>query len=1027
MSEVPSESSARAGAVLEAVSFAARSFARGGEWEEVVPTVLQRLAESAEASRVYIFQNSKDSEGRLCMTETFEWCAPGISSTIEDPDNHEWPYEPGFERWIEVLRGGNVIHGPASTFPNLEREDLELEDIKSTAFVPVFVGEEWWGFMGFDDCVTPREWSPLEIDALQAAADTMGASLERHRIMVQLREAESTARLHTEHIPAITYIEMTDPDQSLGYGEIYISPQIETILGYTQEQWIGDPDSEWWDTVVHPDDVDRMREIARRTSESGEPYKLEYRVKRADGEWVWLMDEAFLVEGQEGLPPYWHGVMYDITERKRIEDELREARAKYQALVEQIPACLYLDVPTGDTYNAEYVGPQLQDILGLSPEDWLGDSRLWENSLHPDDRDEAIAEYERAIGLGGAHTQEYRMVRPDERVVWIRDDFTVIFDDDGKPQFIQGVMYDITEQREAVDALREAEEKNRALIEAIPAITYMDPLNEEEDSIYVSPQVETILGCTPEEWLGSGSWWSTHLHPDDYDRVWEVYVRYRETGEPMLQEYRMVRDDGRVVWIREQAAVLRDKEGKPWVVQGLMHDITDRKTAEEQIAFLAYHDSLTGLANRAMFEEMLEPALARARRNDLAVAVLFMDLDGFKEVNDTLGHQAGDQLLSQVAERLREQTRDTDLVARQGGDEFLVLLPDLEPGPGGDFLDSSDSAVKVAELMADRIHKALRAPFGVEDNEIHTAASIGISVFPVDSVDARTLLKNADAAMYESKKSQRGGYVVHFGEGGDPLTELSLTTRLRAAVKEQAWVLHYQPIVNLSDGKIVSVESLLRWRRPRGGLIPPGEFLPIAEEMGLLEIIGEWVLEEVCRQIVAWREVGLDLSVSFNLSPRQLWHRNLSKKITDELEESRIQPERLIVEVSESTAMTDPARTERVLRSLHENGLKLAIDDFGTGYSPPARLKHLPVDILKIDQPLTRDLPDDQEVAGFVEAVVQFAAELGIISLAEGIETENQRRFLTDLGCRLGQGYLFSRPVPAEEIVSMFETGKLPT
>jgi len=272
--------------------------------------------------------------------------------------------------------------------------------------------------------------------------------------------------------------------------------------------------------------------------------------------------------------------------------------------------------------------------------------------------------------------------------------------------------------------------------------------------------------------------------------------------------------------------------------------------------------------------------------------------------------------------------------------------------------------------------------------------------------------------MYESKKDRAGGYRIHTQAGKDPMTQLSLTRRLQRAVKDRDWVLHYQPVVDLEDGTMVGVEALLRWRRPRGDLVLPGEFLPLAEEMGLMEIIGEWVLEELARQARAWSDEGMELDISFNLSPRQLWQRDLADKIMKNLRDAEVVSTRLIVEISESTAMTDPARTQKVLWSLHERGLRVAIDDFGTGYSPPARLKHLPVDVLKIDQPLIRDLPDDAEVANFLEAVVAFASDLGITPLAVGVETEEQRRFLVDLGCRLAQGYLFSRPVPAEGITA---------
>jgi diguanylate cyclase (GGDEF)-like protein len=398
-----------------------------------------------------------------------------------------------------------------------------------------------------------------------------------------------------------------------------------------------------------------------------------------------------------------------------------------------------------------------------------------------------------------------------------------------------------------------------------------------------------------------------------------------------------------------------------------------------------------------------------------------MDLDGFKEVNDSLGHEAGDQLLKEVASRLLEATRDTDLVARQGGDEFLVLVSDLDPGDIEDVGIDADNAMAVCEKLADRIHRSMRAPFAVGDTEVHSSISVGISVYPNDAQDARSLMKNADAAMYESKKSQPGSYAIHAGSGTDPLTSLTFTKRLRKAVKNQSWVLQYQPVLELATNRMVSVEALVRWRRTTGDLMSPAEFIPLAEEMGLMEIIGEWVFEELCRQRGLWLKEGIDIDVSFNLSPRQLWQRDLTERLMSGLRASEIEPGRVIIEVSEATAMTDPARTQRILWGLHEEGLKIAVDDFGTGYSPPARIAQLPVDILKIDQPLVRDLPEDKDAAAFVRAVIDFVQELGTISQAEGIETEQQRRFLADSGCKQGQGYLFSRPLPADAFTTLFK------
>jgi len=563
--------------------------------------------------------------------------------------------------------------------------------------------------------------------------------------------------------------------------------------------------------------------------------------------------------------------------------------------------------------------------------------------------------------------------------------------------------------------LREANARYRALVEQIPAIVYVDLADESMVTTYVSPQIEALLGITADEYIADPELWTKHLHPDDRDGALEAYRAGRDAGAPFTFEYRLIARDGRAVWFRDSAMVIPGSDGHPSLIQGVMLDVTDRKAAEEQAAFLAYHDKATNLPNKAMFEELLGLAIARAKRHDLGVAVLSMDLDDFKLVNDSLGHEAGDDLLRQLADRLREATRETDLVARQGGDEFLLLLSDLERGRVQ--AGASDLTMTVAESVAARIRDVFVAPFLVGDTELYVTSSIGIAAYPNHATDGAELLKNADAAMYQSKRVSPGGWAVYADDSGDALGRLSLSTRLRKAVENQNWELHYQPIVDVIDGSMRGVEALLRWNDPGGGLVPPGEFIPLAEEMGLIEVIGDWVVEELARQDARWRAEGLELELSFNLSPRQLWQPDIASRILSRLRAEDVDPARVVVEVTESTAMTDPDRTLRILGDLHASGLRIAIDDFGTGYSSLSRLKDMPVDILKIDRSFVRDANADEQSGSMVRAIVQLAAGLGMTPLAEGVETEAERTFLIDHGCRLAQGFHFARPTPAADIL----------
>jgi diguanylate cyclase (GGDEF)-like protein/PAS domain S-box-containing protein len=560
--------------------------------------------------------------------------------------------------------------------------------------------------------------------------------------------------------------------------------------------------------------------------------------------------------------------------------------------------------------------------------------------------------------------------------------------------------------RDAAVALTEAEARYRSLVEQIPAVVYAD---DGATTTYVSPQIEQILGVTPDAYRDDPEMWLAMVHPEDRAAVQaesEAFIR-GEGGD--VADYRMVRPDGRVVWVRDRAYAVRDDEGRMLWEHGLLFDVTELKEAEARVAHLAYHDSLTGLANRQLFEETLVLAVERAKRSHSIVAVVYFDLDNFKLVNDSLGHHAGDLLLVDLAERLRRCTRDTDLVSRQGGDEFLMLLGDLE-------LDTADDTIR---MVAERIEEAMHEPFELQGTEFHARGSSGISVFPRDAHDAADLMRNADIAMYRAKRLEPGGHVFFAADEDDAMERLSFSSRLRQAVQNENWVLHYQPVVDLADRRVVGAEALIRWKDATGGIVPPGEFIPVAEELGLIEAIGDWVVDAVARQQREWRDTGLELDVSFNLSPRQLWTPRLAERLLSILSDAGVDPSTLTAEITESTAMADPDRTHRVLRDLHSWGLRLAIDDFGTGYSSLARLKHMPVDVLKIDREFIRDVDRDVRLAGMVRAMIQVAQSLDLIPLAEGVETEGEYVFLRSNGCRLAQGFWFAHPVPAEELAEL--------
>ncbi len=679
------------------------------------------------------------------------------------------------------------------------------------------------------------------------------------------------------------------------------------------------------------------------------------------------------------------------------------------------PAVLYIDGTLADPPLLD-VSPGIQDLLGITSAEWIARYDHREELIHPDDRERVAAARARSIETGDPFRVEYRGLHRDGGIVWIREEAVLIRSGDDVPRSWLGILMDQSELLQARVGLRDARSMYGALVEQIPAIVYVDVADESMASTYVSPQIEEILGVTPERYLAEPDLWTSMLHPHARPRALETSPRGPDAGEPLTMEYRLIGPDGRVVWFQDSAVVLKDEFGRPTSVQGVMLDVTERKLAEERLAYLAYHDHLTSLPNKAMFDELLELAIARADRSEQGVAVLALDVDNFKLVNDSLGHEAGDRLIAALAQRLREATRDTDLIARQSGDEFLLLLADLDPSPG---FGGRDGVTLAAVHVAQRVHEMLRAPFVLDGTELYATVSIGIGHYPVDATDAGQLLRNADAAMFRAKRSGPGGYVVHRADDTDARTKLSLSTRLRKAVDQQSWMLHYQPLIDLVTGDMFGVEALIRWPDPTGSLVPPGEFIPLAEEMGLIDAIGGWVVDEIGRQDALWRDQGIELQIGFNLSPRQLWQDDAVGRLARQIRDAGIDPGRITVEITESTAMNDPDHTLDVLHGFKDEGVRLAIDDFGTGYSSLSRLRYMPVDVLKIDRTFIREVHSDVQSASMVSAIIALASNLGMQPLAEGIETEDEWRFLADRGCPFGQGFFFSRPVPADQITAM--------
>jgi diguanylate cyclase (GGDEF)-like protein/PAS domain S-box-containing protein len=582
----------------------------------------------------------------------------------------------------------------------------------------------------------------------------------------------------------------------------------------------------------------------------------------------------------------------------------------------------------------------------------------------------------------------------------------------GTPVFT-AYLRDISDRVESDRQLRAAEERYRSLVESLPAVVYLADFGAEGAWQYVSPQIEALLEFTPEAWLADPANWLRQVHPDDRELVLAREDAFRSSarGQSASFEYRMLKRSGEVVWVRDEAVLVPVETGQPLQMRGVIVDITERKNLEDKLSRHAFYDTLTGLPNRTLFMERLEHAIARRERGSQELlAVLFLDIDDFKVINDTLGHAAGDLLLASVARRLASDARAVDTPARFGGDEFTILLEGLH---------RPDEALAVAE----RIAQHLAEPIPVGDRDLTTSVSVGIGMLVEDTASAEDLVRQADIAMYRAKQDGKARARLYDDQMSvDAWRRLELDRELRRAIERSELRVHYQPVVDLETGAIVEVEALVRWQHPERGLLMPVEFVPFAESNGLITQIDSFVIREACRQVRAWGRKyasGRRIGVAVNLSPREFQAPGLVDVVTGTLLDTGLEPSRLKLEITESVMMLEGRVAPSIVRSLAELGVKVAIDDFGIGYSGLDYVKRFKVNALKIDRSFVAGLGRRKEDTAIISAAVAFAKALDLEVMAEGIENRDQLELLRELGCTRVQGFLFSPAVPPAELEAM--------
>ncbi len=774
---------------------------------------------------------------------------------------------------------------------------------------------------------------------------------------------------------------------------VRINRAVEEATGFSGSELIG---QSIWDRLIPREEMERVRPVFDALLDSRQPNRSEnYLLTRDGGRRLVTWSNTVLVD-RTGQVRHLIANGVDITRQHQALMALQASEQRFRRLLEgAADAILVADAESGVILQAN---PRAELLLGRTTAELVG---MHQADIHPPEERARYRALFRSSSVEGRILDQEALcvVRADGLRVPVEISSTVI-ELEGR-RVVQGIFRDISERHRVEDQLR----RLSRVVETAPVAIMITDISGRIE--YCNPRFYDTSGYSPAEVIGQNPRLlkSGEMAPELFRDLWQTI----SSGREWFGEMKNRRKDGEAFWWHCAVAPIRDREGVITHYVNIAEDISRLKVAESTARQLTYYDPLTNLPNRSLFRERLEASVRSAKAQGEQVALLLVDLDQFKKVNDTLGHAAGDQLIRQVAHRLAEAIPSSATLARLGGDEFAVTLP--------------DPAEAEAAAVARRLLEALGRPFSLQGQEIFVTASIGIALYPNDAREVEELISNADVAMFRVKEVGRNSYHFFTADlNAASFERLMLESELRHALAREQLLLHYQPKVRLADGRLTGMEALVRWQHPELGLVSPGRFIPLAEETGLIVPLGEWVLRSACQQTRLWRDLGQQgLRVAVNLSAQQFKLPDLVERITAILVESDLPGEALELEITESDIMRDAAEAARILKQLKEMGIRLSIDDFGTGYSSLAYLKRFPIDTLKVDQSFSREVTESPDDAAIARAVIALGRSIGAQVVAEGVETRAQLEFFIAESCDEVQGFFLSRPVPPEQFQQLFD------